>query len=268
MKSTDRSILLGLLILGLGAAFWFLVLSPKREEAAELQTQIDAIQAEVQTQEATIAQAEEARDDYEPNYRTVVNLGKAVPSEADAPSLLTQFQALADSADVEFLSLELAQDGTAQPAAAPEQTTTDQNLDSASGDETETPAAAPATPTEATAATLPLGAGVGPAGLPVMPYNLLFTGDFFEMADYLASLDRLVDEGKAALDVSGRLITVNGFTIAPPAGSSDASALEMKLSLNTYVNPATEGLTNGATPAAPPITGAEPTPVAAGTETP
>ena len=40
MKAADRGILLGLLILGALAAFWFLLLSPKRAEASKLEAEI------------------------------------------------------------------------------------------------------------------------------------------------------------------------------------------------------------------------------------
>ena len=252
MKSSDRAMLIGLVILGLGAAFWFMLLSPKREEAAELETQIAAAQTQIDSAQATVAAAEIARADYESNYRTVVTLGKAVPSDADTSSLITQFQTLADRTKVDFRSLELTQGGAAPtPAPATQtETTTDENADAAAAPVT-------ATPTESTAAALPLGASVGPAGLPIMPYSLVFDGDFFEMADFLAALDGLVGEGKRTIAVGGRLMTINGFNMARPTG--DASGpLQMQLTLTTYVTPESEGVTAGATPAAP-----TPTPVAA-----
>lgn len=261
MKSSDRAVLLGLLILGLGAAFWFVALAPKRQEASDLEAKIADANAQIQASEATVAAAEVAREDYESNYRTVVTLGKAAPSDADTPSLLTQFQTLADRTGVSFRSLELTQNGTAAPATPAAETTTDQNAAAASGG-TATPAAAPAAPvaTESTAASLPLGASVGPAGLPVMPYALVFDGDFFEMADFLEALDGLVSEDDRAIEVGGRLMTVNGFTMARPAGDANGP-LQMKLTVTTYVTPEDQGVTAGATPVAPAV--GEPTPVAA-----
>ena len=54
------------------------------------------------------------------------------------------------------------------------------------------PAATTVPATESAAAVLPLGAAVGLAGLPTMPYDLIFTGDFFDIADFMAGLDRMV----------------------------------------------------------------------------
>lgn len=266
MRSSDRTVLLGLLILGVGAAFWFMLLSPKREEATKLDDDIAQVRSEVDQAEATVAVAEQARADYESNYRTVVTLGKAVPSEADSPSLITQLQTLADRAEVDFRELELASAGS-QPAQPPtQQTTTDQNQ-AAPGGATTASAAGPAPATESSAAALPLGATVGPAGLPIMPYKLIFRGDYFEMADFLAGLDAMVAADGKALEVGGRLMTINGFTMAPPQGDPEGP-LTMELLMTTYVTPDSQGLTAGATPAAPPPADpAQPTPVAAPTGT-
>ena len=268
MKSSDRAVLLGLLILGLGAAFWFMLLAPKRQEASDLDAKIAEVQSQIQTAEATLAAAEAARADYESNYRTVVTLGKAVPSDADTPSLMTQIQTLADRTGVDFRSLELTHNDSSAPVPAAAETTTDQNAEAASGD-TATPAAVPTAPvaTESTAAALPLGASIGPAGLPVMPYALVFDGDFFEMADFLEELDGLVGDGDRALEVGGRLMTINGFTMARPTGDANGP-LQMQLTLTTYVTPEDQGVTAGATPVAPAV--GEPTPVAvpAGTVAP
>lgn len=259
MKSSDRSILLGLVILGLAAAFWFLVLTPKREEASELETQITQVQQELDTQRATVAQAVAARDTYKRSYRSLVELGKAVPDDSDTSSMIVQLQKLADKAKVNFAGLTLGVAGGGAPAPAAAETTTDQNQESSESGESEegaeaTPVAAPtmAPPTEASAASLPLGATVGPAGLPVMQYQLDLTGDFFGVADLMASLDRLVRHDGAKLEVNGRLFTVDGFTMKPDdKDASNPPELIVSLSLTSYIVPASEGLTGGATPTAP-----------------
>jgi hypothetical protein len=252
MKSSDRSILLGLVILGLAAAFWFLVLTPKREEASELDTQIAQVQQELDAQRATVAQAVAARDSYERSYRSLVELGKAVPDDSDTSSMIVQLQELADKAKVNFAGLTLSAGSGGAPAPAAAETTTDQNQES--GDAESTPVEAPtmAPPTEATAANLPLGATVGPAGLPVMQYQLDLTGDFFGVADLMASLDKLVHYDGAKLAVNGRLFTVDGFTMAPDdKDTKNPPELVVSVSLTSYIVPASEGLTGGATPTAP-----------------
>jgi hypothetical protein len=253
MKSSDRAILLGLLILGVLAAFWFMLLAPKRERASELEQQVSTLQSEVTQQEQLAASAEEAQSDYDSNYERLIVLGKAAPADGDTPSLLTQLSTVASDAGADFDSLTATQSESV-PAPAAAQTTTDQNAEAAEPTETESAptaatgstTAAPAT--EASASLLPLGASVGPAGLGVMPYTLQFNGDFFSMADVLAALDEQVS-GKRELQVNGRLLTIDGFTMAPDEETGD---LAVELSITSYVLPASQGLTAGATPAAPP----------------
>lgn len=251
MRSADRSILIALAIVGLIACFWFLVLSPKRERAAELETQVETLQGEVAQQEQLAADAELAQASYEQNYERLVVLGKAAPEDGDMPSLLTQLSSLSKRSGVDFGALTVSE-APEVPAPATSESTTDQNQPeegaAAPASATATPAAtAPAPPTEANAALLPLGATVGPAGLGVLPYSLQFQGDFFKVADLLKGLDGLVATGKRT-KVAGRLLTVNGFSMAPGEGDQLAVDLEVM----SYVLPASQGLTAGATPAAPP----------------
>lgn len=254
MKATDRSILIGLVILGLVAAFWFMLLSPKREDAAELQSQVDELQQEVSTQEELAAAAEQAEDDYAKNYERLIVLGKAAPADGDTPSLLAQLTDLSERSHTDFASL-TRDEAEAAPAPAAAQTTTDQNAES-SGSEAAPVAPVPAAPaTEASAAALPLGATVGPAGLGVMPYTLAFSGGFFEIADLLEGIDSQVGADGSATRVGGRLVTIDGFSMVP-GGTGDDLAVD--LSITTYVLPDSQGLTAGATPAAPPATVPEP----------
>ena len=108
----------------------------------------------------------------------------------------------------------------------------------------DTPAPAPVA-TEAAAASLPIGATVGPAGLPVMPYELQFQGDFFQIADFVAGLDKGVSAGKKGeVSVDGRLMTVDGFSLTRDLQKGFPSLLA-NFAVTTYVTPTEEGLTAG-----------------------
>lgn len=266
MKSSDRAVLLGLGIVGLAAAFWFMVLSPKRAEVSELDQEIATLEASVAEAEQTALAAEQAQTSYDANYSEVVVLGKAVPSNGDSASLVEQTAALSKKAGIEFRGLTLAAAAAADQVAAPaaEQTTTDQaeGEESADGETAATPAAVPAPATEAAAATLPIGAAVGPAGLPTMPYDLSFRGDFFGVADYMAGLDSLVQVENDGIGVDGRLLTVDGFTMKPDEVRG-YPYLEVDMHVTSFVTPADQGVTAGASPAAPASTTPPSTPVAA-----
>ena len=257
MKSSDRTILLVVVAVGLVAAFWFFLLSPKRAELSELDQEVAALEESVAEQEQLAVTAEQAKADYRRNYQRLIVLGKAVPSDDDAASLVVQTSSLAREAEIDFRSLTLAEGGgDAPPAPAATETTTD----GAESESTTTPTAAPAT--EASAATLPIGATVGPAGLPVMPYDVKFHGDFFEIADFLASLDNMIDPGVTNPGIDGRLVTVDGFALTPDPDKGFPH-LAADLHVTTYVAPADQGLTGGASPTAPPAAiPAEPVPVA------
>ncbi len=276
MKTSDRTILMVLLVLGGLAALWFLLLAPKREEAGKLKDEVAQLETEVSAQEALVAEGHAAQADYERNFSSLVVLGKAAPADGDMPAMLQQLVAISDKANTDF---ELLEQGTAaeveQPAAA--ETTTDANAETPPA-EGETPPAEGETPpaegtaatetttpvsavpaTEANAATIPIGATVGSAGLSVLPYDVKFTGDFFQVADLFAGVDRMVRSQAARVDVEGRLVTVNGFTMKK---ENITDPLDVELSISTYVLPESQGLTAGGTSTAPPASVPAATPVA------
>jgi Tfp pilus assembly protein PilO len=255
MRSADRAVLAGLLIAGLIAAFWFVILSPKRDEASKLSDEVAALEESVATQEQLVAEAQQARDDFDRNYQRLVVLGKAVPEDEDTSSMFVQLQEIAERSSVEFAAIELVPgNASAAPVATPAQeTTTDQAQPADSGSEQAPPSQQGSAPaTEAAAADLPIGATVGPAGLPVMPYKLRLRGSFFELADFLAGVDRLVHSRRGRDVVDGRLITIDGFGLA---GNEEEGfeVLTASLALTTFLTPADQGLTAGATPAGPAV---------------
>jgi hypothetical protein len=98
-----------------------------------------------------------------------------------------------------------------------------------------------------------------------MPYDMTFTGGFFQIADFMQRLNGLVRMQRAGIDVTGRLITVDAFTLSPvetqSANLSPVPELTADLAVTTYLTPADQGATAGATPTGP----APVTPTPAGT---
>lgn len=275
MKKSDRMILLIVPLVALVVGFYLLAISPKQKEIGKLDDEIASLNDRVAQAESEVQGAEAARKAFPRNYAKIVAMGSAVPEDSDQATLIYDLTKSADRAGVHFRSFELSEDAasaeaTAAPAPAPaasssESTTTtdsgsastggsgETTTDTTSTTTTTTSAVTPAAATEAAAATLPIGATVGSAGLPVMPYKLRFNGDFFDMADFFASLDRTVDvvnDGSGDPKVDGRLMTINGFAMVgdPKYGFP---LVQASLSANTYVVPGAQGLENGATPAGP-----------------
>lgn len=263
MKGNDRTVMLVLPLIGLLLVFYFLVLGPKRQEASKLDEEIQSVQADIDEQEQVASFAEEARQEFPMYYGRLVVLGKAVPEEADSASLLVQVDSIADRSNVVFEGLEVATGGETEATAPPPPvegapsaetaeapTTVPASTGTTSSTDPTTTAPAPAT--ETTAANLPIGASVGPAGLPTLPYTLTFSGSFFDIAEFFEGVDRLVhlkaDSELVAAD--GRLVTIDGFVLKG-GGPGSTPTLETTLAVTTYITPAEQGLTGGATPGGP-----------------
>jgi hypothetical protein len=180
--------------------------------------------------EATLASYRQAERSYERLYATVAHLGKAVPADDDVQSLVVQLESAAAASKVNFNSIQV---GT--PVAATAGTT-----------ETATPAT-----------DLPPGAAtVGSAGFSSMAFNLEFKGDFLRLSELFSRLERFVRVTNERIDVTGRLMRVESVSLA--ADGEDYRDLTATVNASTYLVPATEGLTAGATAQAPAGTTASP----------
>jgi len=258
----DRAIFLVIPLVAAVVGFWMLVYSPKQDEVKKLDDQIATLQGSISEQEQQALAGQQARKGFPRDYQQLVVLGKAVPVEDETASFVVQLNQLAGATGVNFNSIRLRSDGAAaapvatapSPTPAPAEGTEAEGSEGSSEEEGSEAAAAPApvaaVPTEATAASLPIGATVGSAGLPTLPYDLIFRGNYFEIADFMASVDRLVGPRKGTIAVDGRLVTINGFTLETDE-QRPFPFLKATLSVTTYVAPADQGLTGGATPTAP-----------------
>ena len=74
-----------------------------------------------------------------------------------------------------------------------------------------------------------------------MPYTLTFDGDFFQVADFIKGLDSLVKTENEKVAVDGRLLTVNGFSLAADADEASFPALEATLLRHHLPDPARAG---------------------------
>jgi Tfp pilus assembly protein PilO len=230
-KKTTNLMVGGMIVVAvLAAAFWILLLSPKRDEAKKLDARIETLNSSLSQHRSEAAAAAAARRAFPVQYQRLVVLGTAVPGGDETASLLVQISHLAAKAEVGF-----------------EELTLNSNSE---GEATEAGAGGFASPTEAEAALLPLGAGIGPAGLAVMPYELTFQGDFFQIAKFIEGLDKLVKTTNQDVAVNGRLITVNSFSLAPAEEESGAN-LQASFSVATFLTPPGQDLTAGASPAGP-----------------
>lgn len=257
MKSTDRLILVAVPLVALAIGVWMLLIAPKKNEAGELKDQIGTLQAELDSAEAQVATAELARDGFSDNYSDLIKLGAAAPASDEQATLLNDLATFSTRNSVRFNSFTVTQAAagdaaaaTPTPAPAPAEPEAG-GSPAEEGSDSTTLAAAPAPATEVTAATLPIGAVVGPAGLSVMPYELTFNGTFFNATDFLADLNSAVEPRTAGQPiVHGRLLTVSGFSL-DLAQLVDLPQLEASFAVTSYLVPPEQGIEAGATPAGP-----------------
>ena len=184
MKGTERAVIAGVVVFVLAVAFYMMVLSPKRDEAAELDEEVTALEARSPSRSSWPPSGSRRARSSRTYYGRLVVLGKAVPDQADTASLLVQLNAIAEPRDVDFRGIALNEEAsgegashtrrTRRPGRPPptgEAAPAGDDRRAAGAEATGTPrcgtAATPAAPaTEAAAANLPIGATVGPAGLP------------------------------------------------------------------------------------------------------
>jgi Tfp pilus assembly protein PilO len=261
------------------------VISPKRQKASELNDQIDQLHASISQQQQVASFAEQARKDFPRYYGRLVVLGKAVPQQADTGSMLVQLNTVAGENHVDFRSIDLGTDAasagtgtsaTSTPTASaasnstapagtattPSTGTTGSTGSTTGTASTATAAAAPVPATESSAAALPIGATVGPAGLGILPYTLKFNGGFFDISSFIGGVDNLVQPTSSGVRVTpdGRLFTVDGFSITGGL-AGPTPKLKADFAVTAYSTPSNEGLTLGASPSgpAPSVPGVAPT---------
>jgi Tfp pilus assembly protein PilO len=235
MNSSNRSIVGVVVLVVLAGVFWTQLLSPKRDEVKKLDAQVEQVKTSLAQHESEIVEAEAARKEFPVDYQRLVVVGKAVPGDDETASLLVQMNRIADSAGGTFSNIKLSASSGGEEAAAPV---------AGAGEQ-------PASPTEVAASLLPLGATVGTAGLAVMPYTVTFDGDFFQVADFIKGLDSLVKTKGSSVVVDGRLVTIDGFSLAS-APNSGFPALQGSFALTTYLTPPeAEAATGEAAPEAP-----------------
>ncbi len=230
MTARDRIVLLVVAAAAVLAGFWFLVLTPKRDDGKELDAKVAAAETRLQAAQASASAAQDAKQRYDRDYATVARLGKAVPVDDDVPSLVYQLESVSKHNKVDFRSIKLDSSSTPTAAAGA--------------------AGATAGSASTAGAALPPGATVGAAGFPTMPFSFAFDGSFFRLEDFVRDLDRLTSvRGDDSIDVKGRLLTIDGIALqAGPKGFPQVSA---SMSATAYLLPADEGLADGATATAP-----------------
>jgi hypothetical protein len=225
MTGRDRIVVIVLATLAVLAGAWILVVSPEREKASKLGGEVATAQSALSAAEAKLSEARAAQAQYASAYAAIVGLGKAVPASQEVPSLIYQLAQASNQKNVDFSSIV---SGSGSGASAP-----------------------------ASAAATAAAAG---GGFKQMPFTFVFNGSFPDLYHLFQQLDRfIVRTASGGVQVSGRLLTIQGVKLAPGAGAGGEQGagkggsedLTGTITATAYVLPAAQGLTGGATPASP-----------------
>jgi Tfp pilus assembly protein PilO len=122
LTARDRKIVFALVPVLVLAGFWFLVLAPKREQAASAEQSAAKQEQRAETARTQLAQANRAETDFASDYGEIVRLGKAVPASVDMPSLIVQLDEAAEGTGIRFTKIatgDRTTTGAAPPTAPP-----------------------------------------------------------------------------------------------------------------------------------------------------
>jgi Tfp pilus assembly protein PilO len=286
LSDRDRKILLALIPLAIVAAYWFLMLAPKREEATKIQDQLTQAQSERDTAVQKAAGLAGAKRSFARDYATVIYLGKSIPSTVDMPSLLVQLDRAARGTGIKFTSIQAGErtpaggasgtapatttpppaNGGTSPASSttPAQSAPGGAAQKAGGAVNESNGAAAASgATDTTTSTTP-GAPTGAAppsnaALDTVPLDFEFDGSFFDLADFFHRMKRFVRVANKNIVVRGRLMTINSFSFD---SKESFPSLTATVHATVYLAPKAEGVSAGASPTGP--SGSAPTTPPAG----
>jgi hypothetical protein len=289
-------VLVPLLVL---AAYWFLILAPKRDEVSKAADQVTQNQEALEQANQQLAQLRAVQGDFQTEYASIVRLGKAIPSNLDMPSLLVQLDSAAKGTGIKFDRI-AAGERTAAPTATPaggtqapstpggaaaaggqtastgvgkaaEKAGNAVNTQNQSSDNSGQLDATTSESARAGGGGLPVGGGASPKtgtpgdgssgvpGLDAVTLDLDFSGSYFALSNFLHRMKRFVKVNNDHIRVSGRLITVDGIALKL---TDFGGKLTASMRTTVYLVPKAEGVAAGATPEGP---GATPAATGAGT---
>ena len=119
LSERDRKIALAIVPILVLVVYWFLMLAPKREAAAQASKDLTE---QTQRRDTAKAQAELARGaqtNFAADYTQLIRLGKAIPSQVDMPSLIVQLESAAEGTGIRFTRIATGERDPNAPVATP-----------------------------------------------------------------------------------------------------------------------------------------------------
>jgi hypothetical protein len=213
LRPRDRIALGVVLVLGLIGAFYKLALSPERQKAATLESQIATARQHLTTAQQSYTTGRQAQASLTADVAEWNAIHIAVPTQPDVPALLRTLQNTAKAVHVNMTAITL---GATAGAAA-----------------TGATAAAPTTSATTTGATS-TGAtttSTAPAATPV-PVQLSFSGGYTALNNLVRRLTGLVAMSDGKLHATGPLLSVGTVNLVR------STSLTVQLTASIYEAPA------------------------------
>jgi Tfp pilus assembly protein PilO len=224
VTTRDRLVLIGVIALALLAGVWLMLVSPERNKASKLSSEVSTASAQLASAQSDAVSAHAAQQRYSSAYASVVSLGKAVPASEEVPSLIYQIAQATNAKHVQFNSI-----------------TTGGSAGSGSS---------------ASSSSSAVAAAATSAGFTQMPFTFVFGGSFNDLYHLFRQLNAAtVRTSSGGLQVSGRLLTLQAVKLEPAAAEGSSQQLTGTITATAYVLPASQGLTAGATPTSPATSG-------------
>jgi hypothetical protein len=107
---------------------------------------------------------------------------------------------------------------------------------------------------------------VGSAGFSAMPFSFSFRGSYANLSQFLARMEKFVTVRNENVNVTGRLLRLE--SIALQVDQKGFPNIRAQIGASSYLVPADQGLTAGATPQGPAATTATATTPAGGPSVP
>jgi hypothetical protein len=281
LSARDRKIVMVIVPILVVVGYWFLLLSPKREEAAKARDDLAKQEQRRDTAKAAADAAEATKKTFAVDYAQLVKLGKAIPTDLDMPTVIVQLESAAEGTGVTFTRIAAgeraaapaspapAAPGAPQPPAAPGTGGGSQpaaaggaQAGSAPGGAVESAGNAVNNANDNTTQSAQAASGDGGAptaggaaspgtatGLESVPIELEFQASFFRLADFFHSVKRFVHVADERIQIGGRLLSIESLTFK--SEPEIFPRLKAELKATVYLAPKAEGDTAGASPTGP-----------------
>ena len=241
MSMTRRwSLLTAVLIVGILAASWFLLVSPKRSDASALRQQATKQQASNASLVQKLNELKAQSLDLPKQKAQLAVLGKQIPDNPALPTLIRNLTAAGKKVGVEVVSMKPGAPvavavAVPVPVAAAATTTTDGTGTTGTAG---TSTAAGTTPT-------PPAAPVA-APLYVVPLSLDITGSYFEVEQFINKLEGM----QRKFLLTGFILKPGGAAAAATTTTTTTGDLDLSLTGQVFLSPNVASSTPAAAPVA------------------